>query len=59
MKCTVCVLLIASSVLVPALGCGGAAAPKLDPEIAKQRREAYEAKMRDGPPRGGQSGKRK
>ena len=48
-----CSLLVALIMTTFTSGCGGSSAPKLDPEVAKERQKAYESKMKDGPPRGG------
>lgn len=51
---TICKLSILSGIIMMVSGCGGGqTAPKLEPEVAKQRQQAYESKMTDGPPRGG------
>lgn len=58
MRRLACVLTIVTGLITLTCGCGTESAPKLDPEVAKQRRDAYESKMREGPPRGGRSGKK-
>lgn len=52
MKRFVLALCIASIVIPMTSGCGSGNAPTVTPEVAKERRDAYEAKMRDGAPRG-------
>jgi hypothetical protein len=60
MQRTVCFLLIATSLMAIAGGCDSQPpVQQLAPEVAKERQDAYESKMRDGPPRGGKSGSAK
>lgn len=57
MRRTVCVLFLAMGLMAIAGGCDSQSpVQRLEPEVAKERRDAYESKMRDGPPRGGKSG---
>lgn len=50
--------MLVAGLLTLVSGCGQGAAEQVDEEVMKERRDAYESKMRDGVPRRGQRGNR-